>query len=107
MSNPTKKSYAEQVSRAQVMSVALKSNLKVLQKRGMTEEFIASLDSKLGKAVELNSEQERLKAALKATTASLDATLAEMSTSMSEAVKVVKLGVPQEQWKEFGIQAKK
>jgi hypothetical protein len=33
--------------------------------------------------------------------------MAQLRTQMQEAVKVVKLEVPQSQWREFGIQAKK
>ena len=101
------KSYAEQISNVQVMMAGLKANQEKLEKRGITGEFILSLGSTLNSAIDKNSEQEKLKADLKSATAALDYTLSQMSKMMSEATKLVKLEMPQEQWKEFGIQAKR
>ncbi len=101
------KSYAAQISDAQVMLTGLGKNLEELKKRGMTDKFIATLKSNVNNAIAKNSEQEDLKSDLKAATAALDKMLADISASMSEAVKVVKLTVPQHQWVEFGITAKR
>ncbi len=101
------KSYAEQISNAQVMVAALKSNQVNLEKRGITNEFVSSLEKVLNDAIAKNNEQEKLKADLKAATAALDVMLAQIIKMMSEASTVVKLGIPREQWKEFGIKAKR
>ena len=101
------KSYAVQISNAQVMLSGLKANQEKLEKRGITDEFVTSLGSVLNNAIDKNNEQEKLKADLKSSTASLDAFLSQMAKLMSEANKLVKLEMPQEQWKEFGIQAKR
>ena len=101
------KSYAVQISNAQVMSAGLKANLEALKKRGLSDEFIVTLDKTLTGAIEKNNEQEKLKADLKTATAALEALLTELSKTMSEATKVVKLDIPKEQWKEFGIVAKR
>jgi hypothetical protein len=102
-----KQSYAEQISAAQVMLAGLQANLERLERRGMTPEFITAMDANLGSIIGKNNEQEKLKADLKAATAALDALMAQMAKSMSEAAKVVKLEMPQEQWKEFGMAAKR
>ncbi|MDR2145815.1 MAG: hypothetical protein LBE91_05075 [Tannerella sp.] len=101
------KSFATQINNAQVMSAGLKANLEALEKRGINEEFIAVLDANLNSIIERNNAQERLKAELKTSTAALEALLTDLNKTMTEAVKVVKLGAPQEQWKEFGITAKR
>ena len=101
------KSYAEQINNAQVMTAGLKANSSVLEKRGATAEFITGLETTLNSAISKNNEQEKLKADLKASTAALDKLLVDLKKMMGEAVTVVKLEMPQEQWKEFGIQAKR
>jgi len=101
------KSYAEQISNAQVMLSGLNKNLETLGRRGMTEEFITSLEKNLNNAIAKNNEQEKLKADLKTATAALEKTLTAIAASMSEASKVVKLEIPQGQWKEFGMIAKR
>ena len=101
------RSYAKQVDNAQVMLSGLKANKAALEKRGVNDEFVAGLETTLNNAIAKNNEQEKLKADLKASTAALDGLLASMKKIMSEAVTVVKLEMPQQQWKEFGIHAKK
>ena len=101
------KSYAELISNAQVMKAGLSAHLDQLKQRGMTPEFIDALSERISNAIEQNNVQEKLKADLKAATAALDVILKEINSAMSEATKVVKLQMPQEQWKEFSIKAKK
>jgi ATP-dependent Lon protease len=107
MSTQAKKAYATQISDAQVMTAGLTANLNLLQQRGMMPEFISKLQNDIHTAIEQNNAQEKLKADLKASTAALDKTLGEINNAMREATKVVKLQMPQQQWKEFGITAKK
>jgi len=52
-------------------------------------------------------EQEKLKADLKSKTESLNALLDSLAGKYSEARKLVKLEIPQSQWKEFGINDKR
>ena len=101
------KAYAEQISDAQVMKAGLTANLNELQQRGITPQFIDTLDKHITNSIAQNNVQEKLKADLKAATAALENMLKELNTTMSEATKVVKLQIPQEQWKEFGIKAKR
>ena len=107
MSTPSKKAYATQISDAQVMTAGLNANLDLLKERGMTPEFTEKLKDEINTAIEQNNAQEKLKADLKASTVALDKTLGKINDAMKEATKVVKLQMPQVQWKEFGIKAKK
>jgi seryl-tRNA synthetase len=100
-------SYASQVSNAQTMKTALHANIGALEKRGMNDQFIDALGNALGEVITINSEQERLKGELKAATAALDAARQQLHSMVTEAVKVVKLEMPQEKWIEFGIAGKR
>lgn len=101
-----KKSYSESISQAKVMIDGLTGNLANLPK-GMDEAFVNSLTDSRTQVVALNSEQEKLKADLKTKTAELDTEIANMMKLYSEAKKRVKMDIPQEQWKEFGISDKR
>ena len=100
-------SYAERVSSAQVMLSGIKAHSRELERRGIDTAFQTKLETKISSSISLNNEQEKLKADLKAKTAELDAEMVEMSALVSEAQKIVKMDVPKEQWKEFGIQSKR
>ena len=100
-------SYAEQISKAQVLISGLKANANQIARRGLDEAFVTRMDNTRTDATALNDEQERLKAALKMKTAELDAKLVELDLQAAEARKVVKMDFPQNQWKEFGIEDKR
>jgi len=101
------KSYAENINGAQVMQSGMKNNAAEASTRGWSAEKTNQLDSVRTEAIALNDEQEKLKAELKMKTAELDAKMAELNAMMTEAKKVVKLGFPQAQWKEFGVTDKR
>jgi hypothetical protein len=101
------KTFAQSMNDAHLMTAALKTNLETLKRRGMTLDFIDQLERSLNTINAENSEQERLKADLKTITAKMTGHIKELSAQMQEAVKVVKLEIPQAHWKEFGIQAKR
>lgn len=100
-------SYAEQISKAQVLISGLKANANQIARRGLDEAFVTRMDTSRSDATALNDEQERLKAALKMKTAELDAKLVELDLQAAEARKIVKMDFPQYQWKEFGIEDKR
>lgn len=100
-------SYAEQISKAQVLISGLKANADQIARRGLDEAFVTRMDTTRSDATALNDEQERLKAALKMKTAELDAKLVELDLQAAEARKIVKMDFPQNQWKEFGIEDKR
>ena len=65
----SKNSYAEEINSAKVMISGLRSNAERLGKRGMNNEFIAKLEGAHKSALDLDNEQEDLKAKLKTKTA--------------------------------------
>jgi len=101
------KSFAAIVNDAQVMSAGMQNNATEAATRGWTIEKTGKLTTTRLETSSLNDEQERLKAELKMKTAELDAKMAELKAMMNEAKKVVKLGFPQAQWKEFGVTDKR
>jgi hypothetical protein len=103
----SKKSYAEKVNDAQVMHTGMQSNQTIVASRGWSTANTGKLNTTRTEVVKLNDEQEKLKAQLKTKTAELDAKMSELDTQMKEAKRVVKLGFPQTQWKEFGIADKR
>jgi seryl-tRNA synthetase len=100
------KSYAEQIADVQVMLSGLRNNIEQLSQRGITTEFVDKLSANVSEAVTFNNEQEKLKADLKAKTSQLKTKLTEVSKTFSEAKKIVKLDIPKDRWKEFGISDK-
>lgn len=101
------KSYAETISRAQVMATGLKNQAAEVAKRGIDAEFVSILEKARTDAITLNDEQERLKAELKIKTEQLKNTMKQLSKTLSEAKKIVKIAIPQAGWREFGIEDKK
>lgn len=102
-----KQSYADNISSSQVMAAALRNNTEKVGRRGIDADFITKLETDSQAAVVLNNEQEKLKAQTKLKTEELDEKLTSISSSLSEARKVVKMEFPQSQWIEFGITDKK
>jgi hypothetical protein len=54
-------------------------------------------------ALSLDNEQESLKAKLKEKTAALDGEVDKMQKMRGEVKKIVKIEIPQESWRGFGI----
>ncbi|WP_243349926.1 hypothetical protein [Parabacteroides sp. FAFU027] len=102
-----KQGYAEQVSKNELMLSGLKNNAGKLSRRGIDEAFISQYETDHKATIALNNEQERLKAELKLKTSELEARLEKVKAATSEASKLVKMDIPQEQWKEFGITVSK
>lgn len=98
------KSLANIIQDAEMMLVGLKANTAEVEKRGADSAFIAKLEEELKTQ---NAEQEKLKADLKTKTEQVNASESNVSKTMSEAKKVVKLAIPQSQWGEFGINDKR
>ena len=101
------KSFPDSMYDVQVMSTGMDANMDIADKRGWSSEKNDSLRAARDLALSINDEQEKLKAELKMKTAELDAQMVKFKALMDEARKVVKLGFPQEQWKEFGVTDKR
>lgn len=100
-------SYAENIKNAEVMTAGLTNNATQVAKSGIDKNFISTMQADVKKAIELNNEQERLKADLKVKTAELDAQMKTLNDEVSLARKKIKIDFPQERWVEFGIEAKR
>ena len=103
----SKMSFAETINSIQVMTTGMQNNATEASTRGWQDTKSTQLAALRTEAIKLNDEQEKLKADLKTKTAELDAKMAELNEQMKEAKKVVKLGFPQSQWKEFGVTDKR
>jgi hypothetical protein len=102
----SKKTFAESIKDAEVMSAGLTTNATQIAKRGIDKTFTTTLQTDVKKAIALNNEQEKLKADLKRKTEELDAKLSAINAAVAKARKLVKVEFSQSQWKEFGIEAK-
>ena len=102
-----KQSFAENLNNSDVMIEGLKANQERVAQRGIKNEFITEMETDVAQSKTLNSEQEKMKAALKKKTAELNSKMASLDAKYKEAKKVVKLEMEQSLWKEFGIQDKK
>ena len=100
------KSFAEKINKAKLLVEAMRNNKETLPKP-LTEEFIEDLAKKADLAAELNSVQEKLKADLKTKTQELSKTITEIESKVSFIKKLIKIDIPQTQWKEFGIEDKR
>ena len=74
---------------------------------GVKAEDITKLEELRKKMETLNSEQEKLKADLKTKTQELSKTITEIESKVSFIKKLIKIDIPQTQWKEFGIEDKR
>ena len=103
----SQKSYAEKVKDAEVMSAGLQDNLQRAESCGLDTVFITDLRNNLQEVININNKQEKLKADLKQQTASLVAKMGELDKKVAKARKIVKAEFAQEQWRAFGIEAKR
>ncbi|MGL4909292.1 MAG: hypothetical protein ACRC9X_08170 [Bacteroidales bacterium] len=101
------RSYSGQIESAELMVSGLKKFAEEMKKRGIDAEFANQLKQHIEKAVELNNEQESMKADLKTKTEHLMNTLKLMHAQIAEATPIIKVTIPQSEWKSFGIDAKR
>ena len=101
------KTYSKTITDAQVMLAGIKANQTTLAKRNIDNAFTGDLEKNINSCVNLNNEQEELKARLKTKTQELNKQMAELKKKAGEARKIVKLDMPKTTWKEFGIADKR
>lgn len=101
------RSFADQVSNAEVMLNGLRNNIETLSKRGINQEFIDQMTQLHQSVITTNNEQENLKATLKVKTDELNRSMTELLRLYAESRKLVKMELPQVQWVEFGISDKR
>lgn len=90
---------------AELLAEAMTANQEALTPRGGGEEFVNRIRTAVGEAKDLNRDQERNKALQKESTAKVEAKLAELIALIREGHKIVKLGIDQKRWVEFGLRA--
>ncbi|MDR1602454.1 MAG: hypothetical protein LBS42_08510 [Tannerella sp.] len=101
------KAFSKTVSDGKVMASGIRANANVLSKRGLDEAYAKGLDAQADRVLELNNEQELLKGKLKEKTAELTVLVGELEKNTVNAAKIIKVDMPKEAWKEFGITAKR
>ena len=100
-----KKTFAETLASAQLMAKALQENGNF--PTGVEPNTVRELERLHEEATRFNIEQEKLKAQLKEKTAQLDASLKKLDEKYAFIKKYIKLGVPQELWRQYGIEDKR
>jgi hypothetical protein len=96
-------SFADKVEEIHLMLGGLASNTDKLAKRGVSPEFLTAFTKAYNDLRALDLEQAALIARQKEKTVEINEKLDETLNFYREARKVVKLDIPQESWKEFGI----
>jgi hypothetical protein len=101
----SKNSFAELTNSVKTMASGLRANEADVARKGIDIAFIDELDVRLDRINFIDNEQETLKAKLKTKTSELDGHVTDIKSMLKEATQTVKLAIPQEGWKEFGISA--
>lgn len=94
-------SYSTKITGSKLMVDALNANPGEVTK--IAPEYVATFEELRNRAEALNTQQEKLKAQLKAKTAELDATMKDLTKCYNEVKKRIKVDVSQPKWKEYGI----
>lgn len=101
-----RKSFADLTTSAQLLVKALTERGDSLPV-GVTAEMLSKLSEAHKKAVDINAEQEKMKAQLKEKTIELDKSLTEIEETYAQIKKYIKIGVAKERWGEFGFHDKR
>lgn len=101
-----RRSFADLVTSAQLLVKALTERGDELPV-GVTAQMRDKLSEAHKKALDINAEQEKIKAKLKEKTAELDKTIAEIEETYALLKKYIKMDVPKELWGEFGFYDKR
>lgn len=102
-----KQSFAELVNQATLMAAGLRKYFGEVSKAGITMEFIEKLEKKTKEVIELNNEQEAIKAELKGKTAELDDAMIQFTAELTRARKSVKFSENQKNWVAYGVMDKR
>lgn len=100
------KSFAKRNDEVRLMLEGLKANKEAVAGNGIDESFITKLDTENTDVLAADQAQEKAKADLDTATANLKMADEKRKKTYSYARKVVKLALPPDRWKEFGIDSK-
>ena len=101
------RTFSDKMNDTKLLVLGMQQNIEQLGDIGITAEKVSALEELQKKVAELNSKQESLKKQLKECTAELAVASKDLSTKQSDFRKRIKIIIPQENWKDFGIDSKK
>ncbi|HRQ40797.1 MAG TPA: hypothetical protein PLD25_23025 [Chloroflexota bacterium] len=101
------KSFSQHVSDFRTMASGITTRLASLSGVGIVAADATAMNTFADELDALNSQQEELKAQLKAKTDELNDKMKLAKAKNSDLTKRVKIAVPQEEWVAFGVTAKK
>lgn len=104
MATPT---FSRSVSDFRTMASGITTRLDSLSGINIIAADAAAMNTFANELDTINSQQEELKAQLKAKTDELNTKMKEAKAKHSQLSKRIKIAVPQEQWLAFGITAKR
>ncbi len=100
------KSYAQRITETRTLIDGLRDYKDSLP-LGIKSTTADDLELLRNKIETLNSEQESLKAELKKKTSQIDGEIKELEKIYNDTKKKIKLDIPQNLWRKFGIEDKK
>lgn len=100
------KSFATKNNDTRLMIEGLKANKEAVARMGIDDEFINKLETQNNAVKKADVAQEKAKADLDTATKAVKDADKERTKSYNFARKVVKLALPEDRWKEFGIDSK-
>lgn len=100
------KSFATKNNDTRLMIEGLKANKEAVAKMGIDEEFINKLETENNAVKAADTAQEKAKADLDTATKTVKLADKARDESYAFARKVVKLALPKDRWKEFGIESR-
>ena len=101
------KSFAERVSAARLTIAGIQAHAEELKGIGLDCERATKMEAILSEILEMDTNQERLKAELKTCTANIEEKTKQLDALMQDVKKRVKIVIPQTGWAEFGIADKR
>ena len=101
------KAFSQHVSDFRTMSSGITTRLTSLSGVGITAADATAMSAYADQLDALNSQQEELKAQLKAKTDEMNAILKNAKAKNADLTKRVKIAVAQEEWVAFGVTAKR
>lgn len=101
------KVYLEQIEKTEQLLEGLKNNINLVKDKGLDKDFIRKLEADKDQAIIYNSENDKLRAELKAKAHRANQKLEEIKAQVKEAKRVIKQDFPQERWQYFGISDKR
>lgn len=102
-----RQTFSQSVSDFRTMSGGITERLASLSGVGITAADATAMSSYADQLDTLNTQQESLKAQLKAKTDELNVLMKEAKAKNSDLTKRVKIAVPQEEWIAFGVTARR